>query len=350
MVLVAHLWPSSSAVAIANTLGIIGVELFFVLSGFLIGGILIRQLEEGGFTTWRSWLQFLSRRWFRTLPNYYLFLLAQIGWRAYVIGFPDVLVAQLSFFVFCQSPLNFFFPESWSLCVEEWFYLGFSFSLWIGRVFFKDFKIVLVGMISMFWILPVVLRLVAVVEMAQHEGVDMARVWDTYLRKTTLFRLDALMYGVAAAAIAQWYPHGWRTRGRYWPFVMGLLTAVACSLALGFPLDRAQPIQGLLLWPLISMSLVGLLPWASGYSPKSESSGSRSIRFIARISYSLYLAHGLVVIAVHHLFRYSSNSLLAKHSFGWSMLCLTLSVLLASATYFWFEKPTTAWRERIPSR
>ncbi len=52
-----------------------GVELFFVLSGFLIGGILIKLFQNtkslGVKTLWNFWI----RRWFRTLPNYYLILL-----------------------------------------------------------------------------------------------------------------------------------------------------------------------------------------------------------------------------------------------------------------------------------
>jgi peptidoglycan/LPS O-acetylase OafA/YrhL len=51
-----------------------GVELFFVLSGFLIGSILIRTLEKDNVFNFRSVLYFWKRRWFRTLPNYYLIL------------------------------------------------------------------------------------------------------------------------------------------------------------------------------------------------------------------------------------------------------------------------------------
>src|SRR5512143_1796269 len=55
-------------------LGHLGVELFFVLSGFLIGAILARQAEIGRLQVGRFWV----RRWLRTLPNYYLFLAINI--------------------------------------------------------------------------------------------------------------------------------------------------------------------------------------------------------------------------------------------------------------------------------
>src|ERR1700722_19361709 len=54
---------------VANFAGVLGVQLFFVLSGFLIGGILLRQLQRDGFT-YRDVVHFWKRRWYRTLPNY----------------------------------------------------------------------------------------------------------------------------------------------------------------------------------------------------------------------------------------------------------------------------------------
>ena len=50
-----------------------GVAIFFVLSGFLIGGILIKILNEKELT-FSGMLNFWKRRWFRTLPNYFLIL------------------------------------------------------------------------------------------------------------------------------------------------------------------------------------------------------------------------------------------------------------------------------------
>src|ERR1700676_3766910 len=53
-------------------LGILGVQLFFVLSGFLIGSILIRDLSARG-VGFQQVRHFWARRWFRTLPNYYVY-------------------------------------------------------------------------------------------------------------------------------------------------------------------------------------------------------------------------------------------------------------------------------------
>jgi peptidoglycan/LPS O-acetylase OafA/YrhL len=100
------------------------VEWFFVLSGFLIGGMLIRGFEAQG-TGWSSVRNFWLRRWFRTIPNYGLFLAVNAGlvWWGIREG-----RFEWRFAVFAQglawppdTPL--FYSEAWSLAVEEWFYL-----------------------------------------------------------------------------------------------------------------------------------------------------------------------------------------------------------------------------------
>jgi len=108
-------------------LGIYGVELFFVLSGFLIGKILINLFAKKTYKT--HIITFYIRRWFRTLPLYYLFLLIYIF--VFII-FPlkaNVFYAILSKFKFFFFLQNFdktagnFYSITWSLVIEEWFYL-----------------------------------------------------------------------------------------------------------------------------------------------------------------------------------------------------------------------------------
>lgn len=118
LVLLQHIGVSIPGLSYIK-IGSIGVEVFFVLSGFLIGGILFRDLDKGqpfGRTIFGFWI----RRWFRILPLYYGVLLFKfiaidhsIGWNI------------LYYFGFLQN--NFygidFYNVSWSLVIEEWFYL-----------------------------------------------------------------------------------------------------------------------------------------------------------------------------------------------------------------------------------
>lgn len=98
--------------------GIIAVESFFVMSGFLIGEMLIRDFRNGfGMNDLKN---FWIKRWFRTLPLYYAVLLLKFIFIDHSISF------NLGYyFLFLQN--NFyginFLPVSWTLVLEEWFYL-----------------------------------------------------------------------------------------------------------------------------------------------------------------------------------------------------------------------------------
>lgn len=101
-----------------------GVAIFFVLSGFLIGTILIRTFshqEAVIIPLGRFWIN----RWFRTLPAYYLVLLIYFLTRYFFYG----TVSKTSVVPFLFFMQNLWYPfaeplfgESWSLAVEEWFY------------------------------------------------------------------------------------------------------------------------------------------------------------------------------------------------------------------------------------
>ena len=120
--------------------GFYGVELFFVLSGFLIGGILMRSGSDFGRTAKIG--VFYIRRWFRTLPLFWLFLIINILLEFFLRGhhltFSEIL--GHGFFLRGFSAFHFsFFLESWSLAIEEWFYLLFPAALWLGLRIWKRF-------------------------------------------------------------------------------------------------------------------------------------------------------------------------------------------------------------------
>ena len=101
-----------------------GVSIFFVLSGFLIGGILIKLLKENILNS-KLIITFWVRRWFRTLPNYFLILIILILLDS-IYNENFSFYSYKRYFLFSQNLFSKhpgFFPEAWSLSVEEWFYL-----------------------------------------------------------------------------------------------------------------------------------------------------------------------------------------------------------------------------------
>ncbi len=116
-----------------------GVTIFFVLSGFLIGGILIKLLEKNKVTL-PILLNFWKRRWFRTLPNYFLMLIFLM--LLDILFNPDAFSVEnvAPYFIFAQNlfqPHPWFFHEAWSLSIEEWFYLIIPALIMVSIRFFR---------------------------------------------------------------------------------------------------------------------------------------------------------------------------------------------------------------------
>lgn len=99
-------------------LGGMGVDLFFVLSGWLLGSQLFKEMEHGEINVRRFWI----RRWMRTLPAYYVVLLYTITQQVLTKEDPSTPWTYFFFIQNYDDSLDIF-SVSWSLAVEEQFYL-----------------------------------------------------------------------------------------------------------------------------------------------------------------------------------------------------------------------------------
>ena len=139
-----------------------GVDLFFVLSGFLIGRILLKKFSSKEGNLIKILRNFWVRRWFRTLPNYFLFLGINILLVYFGLIKGELNHYVLSYFVFLQNlyvPVDFIFWESWSLSVEEWFYFLFPLVLIAGLLLKLSIKKASLIAILIFILLPLFYRL-----------------------------------------------------------------------------------------------------------------------------------------------------------------------------------------------
>ena len=309
-----------------------GVEVFFVLSGFLVGGLFIRQFhkQEYSFTT-NDLTNFWKRRWYRTLPNYYLFLF--INFLAWWMNGSDLSEISPKFLFFLQNINGYssgFFMESWSLSVEEWFYIILPLFFLVGSKFTRKKHFMLVVLLVLI-LVPLLLRFI-------YSSSDLSlTLFDTHIRKSVLRRLDAINYGVLAFYLYFYYPISWK-KYRYITFVLGILMLVCL-----FNIDylNSYSFKQTLLFSYLPLSIALLLPLLSSWK-NSNGFFMKAITHISLISYSMYLINlSLAVVFKKAFSQYaSSHGLLLFISF-WLLL-----IVGATMVYKYFEKPIMDLRDK----
>lgn len=208
-------------------IGWMGVDLFFVLSGYLIGdqilGALARKQEF-------SIGKFYLRRLLRTLPNYYAVCLL------YIFG-PDILIGSTTadwwrFLTFTQNfefrPMTTF-SHSWSLCIEEQFYLLapllFILAARTGQMVLTSWLIIALGLC---------LGLGARIDAWNTYGADMSvSNYYHHIYYSSFTRFDELLPGIALAMLKNFHPALFGrllTKANYW-FVLGMLGFSALAYA-----------------------------------------------------------------------------------------------------------------------
>lgn len=305
--------------------GYFGVELFFVLSGFLIGGILIRSLAEP--TSHPSLLAFWRRRWWRTLPNYFLFLVVNLGLHAWLYGKAPLSARYL---VFCQNltgPPPPFFTESWSLAVEEWFYLL------VPILFFASFKMFRRRFASAsLWLICMVIVAVTAARFAYVYAAH--PVWLKGVRIVVAYRLDACMFGVLAAWVKHFRPNVWAS-GCGWNALLGL-TVLVFNASLPYSLAADSYMLHTIGFSITSLGAALLLPYLDGW--RTAGGWGKPVVRLSLWSYSLYLVN-MPIFAV--LFERCFH----RRPFFGTTAFICLSLLFAAGIYRFYEKPIIAFRD-----
>jgi peptidoglycan/LPS O-acetylase OafA/YrhL len=319
-----------------------GVGLFFVLSGFLIGGILIRQIEAGPFGL-KELRDFWVRRWMRTLPAYFLVLTFLLGCYYYSHG--ELPPVWPRYYIFSQnllSPHPLFFGEAWSLSVEEWFYLLVPLGLFfLLRSRIRKRWVILTCIVTVL-LLVTGLRLYKV---SQHDYFAAGNLGSEVL-KVVVTRLDAIMYGVLGAWLGFYFKSAFY-RHRILLFVLGLLTLFSSNaLMTDFFLTRLHhslaPIAALCLLPALSSLKNG------------EGRVYRVVTFISLISYSMYLTNHMIVqrgvMPVISRWLELSPQAAQSHALLAYLLFWTFTILAAYSLYRLVEKPFMELRRALPRK
>lgn len=325
--------------------GYVGVELFFVLSGFLIGGILIKTLDHnGGKVTFKNVKDFWVRRWFRTLPNYYLVLLINIIALSFI---SHHIVFNYKYFFFLQNFLtpisdNLNYGQSWSLTIEEWFYLLTPVILYllIRTKKGKRQKAILFGILLIIILIPIL-------KIAYYYAVDIflnkaEKITFTFYRSVVILRLDSLLYGVLIAYL-NFYYKDWITKQAKVLFGIGLFALLGIVFyCIRFVIDDNSNTSlafNILFTSCGSLGLSLLLPFLNNIKSVRHSLATRFIVATSVISYSLYLIHFSFIFPIVNYLKIGG---LYKYVLFW-ILCY----LVSSINFILFENRMTRLRDKI---
>lgn len=319
-----------------------GVSVFFVLSGFLIGGILIKIFEANDEINFKLVKEFWIRRWFRTLPNYYLVLFILTVLNYFFVN--DFELWKVKRYIFFAQNLNnahpAFFGEAWSLSIEEWFYIIIPLLI----VFFlKVFKIK--SKEAVITVAVIIILSITVFRFYRHLNIEVLRYkdWDLLFRKQVFTRLDSIMYGVMGAYIHFYHIKKWIRFKKIF-----LVTGITMFL---FGKYYSPDINGtyfkVFYFSFISLATLFTVPFLSSLT-SGKGLFYKSISYISLISYSMYLLN-LNVIQFWILDKIEwtvfSESIylisITKYFIYW-FLVITLSILL----YKYFEIPMMKLRDK----
>ena len=347
LVLFSHVYylidsSNPTVISLSGLSGFAGVELFFVLSGYLIGVILLRQYIADDFSL-QSIFIFLKRRWFRTLPNYYLILFINLG-IAFLLGYPSEY--WYKYFYFFQNFKTYsigFFSESWSLSVEEWTYILLPFSLFFALKFGKK--------LSKKWsFLSTILLLIVLAHILRYfnmknDGITTMEIWNTNLKSIVIYRFDTVLYGVLLAWLHQFYVRFLNTYKVYFLILAAHLFVLQFIIlnVLGVDIISCPTYFNVFYFTLSSMIFFLALPYFI-FRKTSQSVFSASVTFISKTSYAVYLIHYSIVVVI---FKYVlqkfelqlPTSLILFIYFG---ITFSLSYIL----YRFFEKPMMNLRDK----
>ena len=304
-------WPFERA-------GWAGVDLFFVLSGFLVGRMI---LNEAAATGEFSYARFIWRRAWRLWPALFAYLIL-----LWIAGGTDSWRAIWPVLFHVQNYHETAPSHLWSLAAEEHFYLGAAFLL--PLLLKRGSRHLLTGLLIVAS-LSFALRLLAFAA-----GTPLlALQWQTQ------FRLEGLSGGVAIAACSLYRPHWIAAAGRYRAGLLVLALACFCAIAVG----DAGPFRHTIGFTLAALGAAALvLAMLDARMPRWASAPARVLAALGTIAYSLYIWHASLGQTAGAL----APSLGLDQPAATVAFQLVSAIGLSAALYWLIERPALRFRDR----
>ena len=312
-----------------------GVDIFFVMTGFLIGKSFISHLEKHDNHISRSkTLTFYVRTALRILPNY-LFIL-----------FVNYLLVQLNviegdvhtfplwrFATFTQNlftPFWGFYWESYSLPVQWWFYIFFPLLLMLFSLFAKPKKYI-PWLCLLFIAASIAFRLSVADQVHDRFG------WDIWIRKTVASRTDNIYLGVLAAWMMCYYPKQWE-RLAVASFIIGVALFIATRI---IPRTPGTFYYDALYLTISALAITLWFPLLSKWKSYKTRWGGIISR-ISVLSYAMFLTNLLLLQVLEHSFPQFVSRYAIAYPVYWLLVIVAAYIL-----YIFVEKPFVKLRDKI---
>ena len=326
-----------------GSFGWTGVDLFFVLSGFLISGQLFETVREKKKIPIR---EFFIKRFFRIIPPYAIvlmiyFLFPQAGEWGHLAHWWKYVTFTLNFNLSLAK--NSMFSHAWSLCVEEQFYLLLPLCFWL-------FNRVRAGKRSVYLVLFLFAAGFVIRELSWRLGVlphlpsdNMSLIWNMIVYYPTYNRLDGLLIGVSIAGLFTFYP-----KVKQWANAHSklLLTTGLVVLLISYFIctPRESYRTGLYGFTIVSLGYGLILAAFVCPSNIFYKMRSKITEVIATLSYSIYLIHK---ITIHLTQTWFGKMGIDKNSTIMMLCCLITTIGAAILMRLLIEKPALRLRNSM---
>jgi peptidoglycan/LPS O-acetylase OafA/YrhL len=301
-----------------------GVELSFILSGWLIGGLYWKEYARyGDVHLWRFW----ARRWMRTIPPY----LAALGLAWGAVRMERHEPFNWGYLCFIQNYYYHlpYFLVSWSLCIEEHFYLFLPLLLIWGR---GRPRFMAMGFALLMLAAPVCRCWLSRDGIIPGTGFELT---------ATHLRLEALIFGFSAAYVSVFVTSGWQ----YLRWFSRWAGTASVAILLVILMTRSELWMYRIGLTARAAILMAALLWLVERKP-GRIAASGLTKAIAISSYSIYLTHALVL----HVARVITNGVPASLWFIYFPIAMLVIAAAGAAFHFTIGSPSIQLRDRFVPR
>lgn len=297
---------------------------------------MLKDFDEG--FSKNKLLNFWKRRWYRTLPAYY-FTIVIIIFISYLTSKSIPIVALLKTLFFSQNIYyynNLFFRESWSLSIEEWFYLAIPIILYI---FYRIFRINVKSSVLITSFIIILFSVFIRFYISSKTEIKAINEWNESIRSVVITRMDSLMIGVLLAWLFI-YKLTLFKKFKNVMFLIGLVVFVTNKLLLNLGIISYENLyMQVVYFTLIPLSIGLMIPYLYYLKLDENNIIVKIITKISIISYSLYLINLTIIsililepLKIHYWFKFI---------LFW-VLTLSLSILM----YKFIEMPFMKLRDK----